>query len=369
MSISPVLQAEFARTIGSYIIGSIASTGTLEAARTTICVYGGYRYSVEHWGDAFILLQRNWTLTTVMILTPAVELLAHLFFAHQIRCSTSRPPFSETPTCTPQNKVTTGKYRFLSYLIVFLSIVGFGLGVASYVTAFVNGTMSGSIYGLPLHIANVALTLSVVVDWTITASLVSFLLSRDNLFKLLQIAPVTQDANSHANLNLICRQFWSSHQFNGSGCDNNGMMTYYHAVSRLVTSVFLMQANVKWPSINLYQLSLFEVVGNLYANTVLASLNSRILVAEHVNRPGNLHVTSINAASTQIHGFRRPTNIPMSNSFSSHGPYNARTVGEDRAPQAAVTEALPESYVNSCSADTLDRGVDKYKHDMELTPV
>ncbi|KAF9452134.1 hypothetical protein P691DRAFT_831909 [Macrolepiota fuliginosa MF-IS2] len=279
---SSVIPLDLSSTLGAWLIGAIISVGflgittlqswiyyskfprdppllkifvlalwCLEFVRTSICIHGAYYYTIPHWGDVRALLSPVWSMLAMVLLTAMVELLAHWFFAHQIW------------------SITRGKYRVLFYVIVAFSIGDFGLGVAAYIAAKLDGTFQGIIFGMPSHIATAALACAIIADWTITGSLVMFL--RKN------------------------------------------------KTTNLTDLVVLIMANIKWPTLNLYQVSLYQIIGNFYINTVLASLNSRTLVAEHLHRreEHNIHFTSYDAslpaASTHI-GFN--VNVEVSTTVS-----------------------------------------------------
>ncbi|KXN83496.1 hypothetical protein AN958_01353 [Leucoagaricus sp. SymC.cos] len=109
----------------------------------------------------------------------------------------------------------------------------------------------------------------------------------------------------------------------------------------------------------------------VYAIAVLASLNSRTLVAEHLRNPGNFHLTSINSFSLRISGFNRPNNTS-----NSPGVYHINTVGgRNGGLNSAQTMTGPEiasgDYERYQSTDTVDKYVneDKVSGHLELTMV
>ncbi|KAF5350623.1 hypothetical protein D9756_008610 [Leucocoprinus leucothites] len=179
----------------------------------------------------------------------------------------------------------------------FAATIGAWVIGATASTGVRDGTFAGIVLGMPSRIANGALASSIVVDWTITICLVSFFRKNQG----------TRTRTLMQTLMLYAMNF--------------GLLI------SLTDLIVLVLANIKWQNhVNLYQVSLFEVVGNFYANTVLASLNSRTLVAEHLYRSRNFHSTSINEVSTQIHGFHHPT----FSSTPAEGVYHVPvTIGND----------------------------------------
>ncbi|KAJ3573096.1 hypothetical protein NP233_g2656 [Leucocoprinus birnbaumii] len=206
MTISPAPRVDFAATIGSWMIGATASTGLLgimtlqswiyytrfpkdppvlkllvtviwsfEALRTALCVYGGYFYSVQHWGDHTVLLSTHWSLCTMVLLTAPIELLAHLFFAHQVRTGMSHDHLEVFQALMQMGKLPLEYIpRSSTSSWIILSVVDFGFGIGSFILAVRDGTFGGIVLGLPKRIADGALGSAIIVDWTITICLVWF---------------------------------------------------------------------------------------------------------------------------------------------------------------------------------------------------
>ncbi|KAJ3569451.1 hypothetical protein NP233_g5039 [Leucocoprinus birnbaumii] len=243
---SAQIQSQFAATIGSWIIGATASTGCLEAARTSA-------------------LRDPRTLSVGNSSTDAdSEVASSVVNFGEITRRLCRLAVAE---CNDR------RFRVLD--------------------CFLNGTFAGVVTGLPSRIAAVALGSAIIVDWTITICLVSFL---------------RRNQNSRA------------------------MQALKLGLSRFLS--FDIRQAVNFQSINLYQISIFELVGNfspVYANTVIASLNSRTLATEHLNRPGNLHFSTMNV-STQVDGFRRP-----SFTMSQDGIYRAPVISPGEASHTNQT--------------------------------
>ncbi|KAJ3569455.1 hypothetical protein NP233_g5037 [Leucocoprinus birnbaumii] len=161
----------------------------------------------------------------------------------------------------------------------------FAMGTAAYVTATMSSDYEDILRGTPSRFATAALGCAVGADWLITGSLVKFFKESKSQF------PRT----SHLLRKLI---FYAV---------NMGLLT------SLADVVVLILSNVPWPSLNFYQLAVFEVVGNLYANSLLACLNARDMVSEELElerrRPRTINLTASIATSrygsSQEH-FSRP---------------------------------------------------------------
>ncbi|KAF9452109.1 hypothetical protein P691DRAFT_805638 [Macrolepiota fuliginosa MF-IS2] len=123
--------------------------------------------------------------------------------------------------------------------------------------------------GTPIRIGSAALVCAMIADWTITVCLVLFLREHEGSKMRTLLQTLTRYA---VNFGLLIG---------------------------LTDLVVVILASANRSTINLYQLSIFEIVGSLYANTILASLNSRELVADHLSREQrNIHLASISYANT-----------------------------------------------------------------------
>ncbi|KAF5350621.1 hypothetical protein D9756_008619 [Leucocoprinus leucothites] len=142
------------------------------------------------------------------------------------------------------------------------------------------GTLSSDyeqiLRGTASKFATAALACAVGADWLITGSLVKFF--RDS-------------QNEYPKTNQLLKKliFYSV---------NMGLLT------SLADVVVLVLANVPWSFLNFYQLTVFEIVGNLYANSFLACLNARDMVSEELQmerRPPTFNLTaSIATAASRV---------------------------------------------------------------------
>ncbi|KXN83504.1 hypothetical protein AN958_01362 [Leucoagaricus sp. SymC.cos] len=198
--------------------------GGLEIFRSAISIHGGYYYSVKHWGNPRALQIPIWSMKLMIMLTNVIELVVHGFFIHKVW------------------QTTYGRAQILCSLITLFALGDFAMGTAAYVTATMSSDYEGILHFIPSKFADAALACAVCADWLITGSLVKFFRDNESQF------PRT----NHLLKKLI---FYSV---------NMGLLT------SLADVVVLVLANITWPELNFYQLTVFEIVGNLYANSLLA---------------------------------------------------------------------------------------------------
>ncbi|KAF5319268.1 hypothetical protein D9619_008303 [Psilocybe cf. subviscida] len=136
---------------------------------------------------------------------------------------------------------------YITIFLVFLALAHFSVGVATWSISFQETAVQGHIAVLN-GLGDTALVSAVVADWCISLSLIYFLKRSQSGM-----------ANTDSIINRIV--FYTV---------NMGLITSCTDITVLVLSL--------WdpPQPNLYSISLFQIVGNLYANSLLASLNSRI---------------------------------------------------------------------------------------------
>ncbi|KAF9445484.1 hypothetical protein P691DRAFT_777531 [Macrolepiota fuliginosa MF-IS2] len=193
--------------------------------------------SLEHEGEQPLL--RHWPqfeskgINKVMILLAnTVILLAHLFFAHKVWLLTHR------------------RHWWIPMIIIIFSLADFAFGMATFIASLINANYETIIFGKAGRFATAGLGCAIIADWTTTASLVIFLRA---------------EQGSQPNIGLT-NKFISKLVFYTI---NIGLLV---GLADLITLVLL---NVKFKSLNLYQLMSYEIIGNLYANTLLACLNMR----------------------------------------------------------------------------------------------
>ncbi|EKM78300.1 hypothetical protein AGABI1DRAFT_129419 [Agaricus bisporus var. burnettii JB137-S8] len=276
--LAPLLDLE--PSIGSFFLGAIACVGltgvttlqawlyfqrypqdtvylkilvlfvwTLEILRSAISIHGGYYYSVKHWGNLLALSKPIWSMKLMIMLTNVVELTVHGFFINKVW------------------QATYGRAKILCILITLFALGDFAMGTVSYVLAVLESSYFNILRGTPSRYATAALCCAIGADWLITGALVKFFRSNKSEFP-------------RTNRVLKKLIFYAV---------NMGLLT------SLADVVVLVLANYPgWKSLNFYQLTVFEIVGNLYANTFLACLNARDMVSEGLSLdPPPLHTFSI----------------------------------------------------------------------------
>lgn len=294
------LPIDFEATFGAFFVGAVASVGltgvttlqswlyfqkypqdslylkllvltvwVLEILRSAISIHGGYYYSVKHWGDWRALLAPVWSMKLMIMLTNVIELVVHGFFINKVW------------------QTTYGRAKILCSLITLFALGDFAMGTAAYVTATLSSDYEQILRGTASKFATAALACAVGADWLITGSLVKFF--RDS-------------QNEYPKTNQLLKKliFYSV---------NMGLLT------SLADVVVLVLANVPWSFLNFYQLTVFEIVGNLYANSFLACLNARDMVSEELQmerRPPTFNLTaSIATAASRVASSQEQLSRPV----------------------------------------------------------
>jgi hypothetical protein len=249
---------EFATTYGPVLIGLLFSAGLLgitisqaftyhnyfpkdkrilkavvyyvvfmEALRLGLGFHGVYYHILAYWGNASIP-KPAWTSEIFLLLSALTEVAVRLYFAYRVYIMSQRN-------------------LYITTLLVTLCLAHMSVGVATWGVSFINQNLSA--FTPVLHnLGTASLALSVTTDWCISLSLIYFLLrNRSGM------------ANTDTIINRIV--FYTI---------NMGLITSCFDICVLGLSLW------NSPHPQLYSIALYQIVGNLYANSLLASLNSRI---------------------------------------------------------------------------------------------
>ncbi|KAF9452131.1 hypothetical protein P691DRAFT_772594 [Macrolepiota fuliginosa MF-IS2] len=308
-------------TVGSFFLGGIASVGltgvttlqswlyfqkypqdsnyfkllvafiwSIEMFRSAVSVHGGYYYSVKHWGDPIALLQPVWSMKLMIMLTNVIEFVVHCFFIHKVWQSVLYLSPQYTNAHNNEPSATYGRARWLCGLIALFALGDFAMGTTAYVTAVMESDYVQILHGTPSRFATAALACAVGADWLITATLVKFFKENRTQF------PRT----SHLLKKLI---FYAV---------NLGLLT------SLTDVVVLVLSNAPWPSLNFYQLTVFEIVGNLYANSLLACLNARDMVSEELKHKHPVSTYTFSLSTNNSSQTHRGSGVISPVSIQSH---------------------------------------------------
>jgi hypothetical protein len=200
----------------------------MEALRLAFGVHGIYYYLVAQWGNPLALANIIWTSEVYLFLATLTEVAVRLYFAYRVW-------------------IISQRNLYIITLLVTLCLAHFSIGVATWSVSFINPLLASFMPRLH-RFGTTALALSVTTDWCISLSLIYFL-------KRNQSGIAYTDK-------LINR------------------IVFYTVNMGLITSCFdiCVLAVGLWdpPHPQLYSIALYQIVANLYANSLLASLNSRI---------------------------------------------------------------------------------------------
>ncbi|KAF8881867.1 hypothetical protein BD779DRAFT_1675210 [Infundibulicybe gibba] len=255
-SLDPTIMRSFIMLSDADWYPQVATVWVLEFIRSCFMVHSAYFYTVLQWGNPAGLVNAHWSLEAILLMTFLVELLVHLYFTYRVW-------------------IISGRKRIVPAIVLFFTISTFVTGVCEYGSSIKEAKFSkiaGGITGVIIvppsikfksHIfqfqdwAFAALSCVIVTDWLITASLVYYL-----------------------------RQCLSETGSSGSNTIVGRLIFYAINIGVLTSAGDLVVLALCASQIpNLYYLALFEIVGNLYANSALASLNARTTLRDTTQEP------------------------------------------------------------------------------------
>jgi len=195
-----------------------------EALHSVFSIHAIYYFVILNYLNPVALLKATWSATLTLAVSSVIMLIVHLFYTRRVyHMSRKNIP--------------------LTVLIILLALAHFATGISVTVRAF--QLKYWAEFATIVNIVDASLSLAVAIDVLIAASLSYYLhtsrsgiRSTDTLINRLMVYAI-----------------------------NNGILT---SVFDIITLVF-----VTIEVDNLIFLSVFQVVGNLYTNSMLATLNSR----------------------------------------------------------------------------------------------
>jgi hypothetical protein len=197
----------------------------LETVHSAFNMHGIYWFLVSNYFNPRALLILEWSATASIAISGIIIIIVHLFYARRVY-------------------YVSNKNLWLALTIAIIAIVHFGFVLSVSITGL-QAKYFANLTGTPQLMARIGLSLSLATDVLIASSLTFYLLrgrtgrkKTDSLVNRLTVHAV-----------------------------NNGILT---SATDLVVLVFVIIA----PNSLIY-LSIFEVVGNLYTNSLLATLNAR----------------------------------------------------------------------------------------------
>ncbi|TFK41524.1 hypothetical protein BDQ12DRAFT_388149 [Crucibulum laeve] len=211
----------------------------LETLHSAFCIHAIYYFLVTSYDNPLALLKCTWTAIGSVLVSALIIFLVHLFYAKRVY------------TVSRKNKIIT-------VAIALLTLAGFGMGI---VKAF--RLKYFYLFGAIVALQEASISVSVATDILIASSLSyhlhhsrTGLRSTDTLINKLTIFAI-----------------------------NNGVLT---SVFGIVTLIAL---RVK--SDNLVYFAVFQVIGNLYTNSLLATLNARrSMTSDVISMPLEFSTTS-----------------------------------------------------------------------------
>lgn len=231
---------------------TVAAVWIIEFIRSSFGVHASYHYAILEWGNLSALLTVVWSIDAIVFMTNMGELFGHLYFAWRV-------------------KILSNGRLILPSIIVFFTISNFALGVTTFVLSNAQSVVSQRTNGPSSVLSSTALCTAIATDVTITLSLI-FLLNRSR----------TGFSKTNRLINTLI--FYAI---------NIGAITS-------VTDIVVLVLNRLVPETGQNYVAIYEIVGNFYANSFLASLNARASLRSQDN---DFQLSSLNAApgSAAVH--------------------------------------------------------------------
>ncbi|KAH9935962.1 uncharacterized protein BXZ73DRAFT_100434 [Epithele typhae] len=231
----------------------------IEFIRSTFTAHAVYYYLVLNWGNVLGLQGIVWSLSSIVITTNIGELFGHLYFAWRIYM------------------FSVGWMRpVLTGLVVVLTFWNFGMGTATFVNLAQATNINDYTGGAQTVLAPFALATAIATDVAIAACLV-FLLSR------------TRTGFSRTNRIINLLMFYAIQV---------GAITVLADVAVIILNHYIDRVGFAY-------IGVYAVIGNLYANSLLASLNARTALKSNLSTV----LSSMQAATGRSHSTGQSSTI------------------------------------------------------------
>ncbi|KAF5367911.1 hypothetical protein D9757_011255 [Collybiopsis confluens] len=285
----------------------------IELIHAVMSIHAIYWYFALNYSNPSALGVSIWSANLTLLTSALITLIAHVFFAWRVYIVNERPQILAAIASSG-----------MSSKAEFMDVIGAEM-VSN--TAFTTTTVALSFVGgtfakFPKEIAPIsstALALAVFADISIASSLAFYLHRNRSGFKKC-ITPfdssdsvVTYYASSRTNYLINKLIFWAM---------NTGALTSLVSLTVLFTSEF---------SKDLIFLAIFEVVGTVYANSLLATLNIRAITRGQVltEAGGSLELGSVQTTSSNSLSFRPGTVDQSKTMIFSKGSANSTQTQRD----------------------------------------
>ncbi|KAF8881873.1 hypothetical protein BD779DRAFT_1675215 [Infundibulicybe gibba] len=250
----------------------------VEFLRSCFMVHAIHHYTVVHWGDPSALLSAVWSLELILLTTFIVEFVVHLYFAYRVW-------------------IISGRRRLMTSIICFFTISNLVIGICEYAYSIVE-TKFSRISGGFTALRNGS------------ADLRDYRRLDDHWVSHILLAPEPLRIRIASTNTIINRLVFYAINRHGSRV-------------LVLVSGFHSSAGPHLGRVNLYYLALFEIVGNLYANSLLASLNART-------------------------GFRQQANVEYLSSFNFEAAHQSGTLTKaSTTPGSGLDGARPNLFLVS----------------------
>ncbi|KZV76546.1 hypothetical protein PENSPDRAFT_661098 [Peniophora sp. CONT] len=232
----------------------VVATCIVEFLRSTFTIHAAYFYLVRNWGNASGLEVVVWSLSSLILMTNLNELMCHLYFSWRVY------KFS------PRNKLRYG----LTGMVLTLTLANFALGIVTYANLAQVDNLEQYTTGSQTVLAPFSLAIAIAADISLAGCLV-FVLTRAK----------TMISKTKRVLNALI--FYAIQV---------GALTVLTDVAVLVLNEYITNPGVQYDYVGVY-----AVVGNLYANSFLATLNARSALGREMNSGDIAYISTFHAAS------------------------------------------------------------------------
>ncbi|KAI0343422.1 hypothetical protein BDW22DRAFT_1168421 [Trametopsis cervina] len=213
----------------------VAVVCVVEFIRSSFTVHAAYYYLVLNWGNPDALNAIVWSLSLLLLMTKIVELMVHLYFAWRI---------------WTLSRLLVVRWT-LTAVVVTLTLWNCAMGIATYVISIESAGISAYATGAQKILSPFGLAVAILTDFTIMVSLI-FLLNRG------------RSGLSRTNRIINTLIFYAIQA---------GMITVLADIVVIVLNHYIDRIGFEY-------LGVYSVVGNLYANSLLA--RSVLRIADYV---------------------------------------------------------------------------------------
>ncbi|KAI0089947.1 hypothetical protein BDY19DRAFT_992892 [Irpex rosettiformis] len=239
-----------------------------EFLRSSFLVQTSYHFLVLNWGNPATLEGNYWGLDVLLLMTHIIEVFVHLYFTWRIYklSRAMRMPY----------------WMLMCLTVTIFNFWTFALGIVSYITAQRSSSWAAYGVGLQHVVTPMVFAASISTDVGIMLALI-FLLNWGR----------SGSPRTESLVNMLIFYIVQA-----------GMLTVAADVAMIVLNQLIDRVGFTY-------LGIYSIVGNLYANSLLASLNARASLRTHIKSDFNSDPPSMPAPLRNIN-IRAASGLPSS---------------------------------------------------------